>query len=850
MPLATFLTAHDAGMLLSSLLASLVFCAAALWVMPLRPARRRVMEIARTGIAGVLLGATIWTVLFLSWKGFFPFVDAPMPMTAIVASLALAVAGATATLAISVHAESGTRNTVLAGSILAATVSCMLFVTMSAIAAPLVLGYDLIEVLLSMIGCTLLCSIGLHGIRNAGTRRQMLLPGVLVAVAIPVLNLASLSAILPFTEWETAAATPGALALQPLTVVFLSEFAAVLALTRVGAQVDRQTATRTRQENERLRQLTDSTFEGLLVHRDGFVLDANTAFCVMAGQSLDMVKGRPVSDFAAALQAGPAPDNLGQHPIETQLIVTGGDPVPVEMLSREINLGDGQVQVTAVRDIRERRAAEQSARDRQQVHDLQRETEEARERQRIAEEASRAKSAFLAMMSHEIRTPMNAVLGLASTLLDDELTKDQTQAVLAIKTSGDNLLRILNDILDFSRLDAGRMAFESTPFSPARLIQEMLSVHNPGAVEKGLTLIAREEPGMPDRMIGDAGRIRQVLHNLVSNAIKFTRTGQVTVTARCIARTAAEATLEWTVADTGIGIAANKLGSLFDAFVQADSSITRRFGGSGLGLAISKQLIDRMGGTITVTSTPGRGSIFQARLTLKLAAEQNPPLAVPPPRDLLTRRIEIIGRPLRLLLAEDNATNRFVFSRLLRGTMVEIAIAENGLEAVRVAEQAAYDLICMDMSMPEMDGLDATRAIRAGDGPNRRVPIIALTANAFAEDMEACRAAGMDDFLAKPVSKDVLFAAILRLLPPIAADAMPPAAEPTPARASPAGRDPAGQDPAGQDPAREDPTGPGPDDPPTAADLMEPGRTDMALAEATPHEANPVGSHREPRRAA
>ena len=817
MPLATFLSAHDIRLLAGGLLVSLLLCSQAFWIMPLRPATFEARGIVRTGLAGMLLGGTIWIVLLLSLRGFFPFVDTAMPMTAAVASLTLAMVGATATMATAVYGDSGIRNTVLAGSILAATVSCMLFVTMSAIATPLILGYDLTGVLASMIGCTLMCSIGLHGIRRAPSRRTMLLPGALVAVAISVLNVASLSAILPFTEWEAAAATPGALALQPLTVVFLCELAAILALTRAGAQVDRRSAARARQENERLRQLTDSTFEGLLVHRYGLVVDANSAFCAMAGLALDAVKGRPVSDFAPALQTGPGrtgpgeigpgeigreeinPDDPGaerggaeetnprQRPVETELIVAGGDPIPVEMLSRGINLGDGQVQVTAVRDIRERRAAERSARDRQQVHDLLRETEEARQRQRIAEEASRAKSAFLAMMSHEIRTPMNAVLGLASTLLDDGLTPDQQQAVLAIKTSGDNLLRILNDILDFSRLDAGRMTFEHAPFSPAALTEEMLRVHNPGAVEKGLLLTASQEPEMPDLVIGDAGRVRQVLHNLVSNAVKFTRSGMVTLNARCVTREAGEATMEWTITDTGIGIAPDKQGTLFDAFVQADTSITRRFGGSGLGLAISKQLIEQMGGRISVTSCPELGSIFQVRLTLKLSAEQQVLQAAPAPADLLDQRIALLGRPLRLLLAEDNATNRFVFSRLLRGSAVDIAVAENGIEAVAAAGQSGFDLICMDMSMPEMDGLDATRAIRAGDGPNRGVPIVALTANAFAEDVEACRAAGMDDFLSKPVSKDVLVAAILRMLPsPVATTigADPASADVEPRRAA------------------------------------------------------------------
>ena len=765
MPLANFLFAHDATLMGSGLLASLVLCALILMIVPARPAARDIRSIARTGWAGLLTGGSLWIILFLSWKSFFPFVDGAMPVTGLAASLALAIAGGTAALVISIYGDPGTRNTVLAGSVLSATASCMLFVTMSAIAAPLVLGYDLTAVLASMIVCTLMCSAGLHRIRKAPTRRQMLLPGMLISVAIPLLNIASLSAILPFTEWETASATPGALALQPLTVVFLCEFAAILGLTRAGAQVDRQTAARTRLEIERLRQLTDSTFEGLLVHRGGIVLDANSAFCAMAGLGLDEVKGRPIGEFAANFRNGGASPGEARGPVETELFVAGAALMPVEMLSREINLGDGQVLVTAVRDIRERRAAEQSTRDRQQVLDLRRETEKARERQHIAEEASRAKSAFLAMMSHEIRTPMNAVLGLASTLLDDFLTEDQTLAVRAIKSSGDSLLHILNDILDFSRLDAGRMTFEKAPFCPGLLIEETLSVHRPGATGKGLTLIATQAEDMPVRVVGDAGRIRQVLHNLVANAVKFTNSGTVGLQARCVSRDSVGATIEWSVTDTGIGIDAGKLGNLFNAFVQADSSITRRFGGSGLGLAISKQLVDQMGGNISVVSSLNEGSTFLVRLTLQLAAEGQPELVVPPAGDLLSLRINGLGRKLKLLLAEDNPTNRFVFTRLLRGTDIDVEIAVNGVQAVHLAEQSLYDLICMDMSMPEMDGLDATRSIRAGKGPNRSVPIIALTANAFREDMEACRMAGMDDFVAKPVSKEVLITAILRMLP-------------------------------------------------------------------------------------
>ena len=803
MSLPAFLSTYDLPLFAAASLVSLLFCGVALLLPPGRPAPRTAAAIGRVAAGGTLLGVTVWGVFFLTWKGFFPFVAASIPASAMATSLVLAIMGATAALAIAVCGDPGLRGTVLAGSILAASASCLLFVAMSALAAPLTLGYDLSRVLLAMIGGTLLCSAGLHQLRHApaGGRRR-LLPGALVALMPPLLDIASLSAILPFTEWETAAATPGALALQPLTVVFLSELAAILALTRAGAAVDRQSASRARRENERLRQLTDSTFEGLLVHRDGVVLDANTAFCAMAGLPLNEVKGRPVADFAPAFSApafsGPALSGQGgTAPVEGAIAVAGGEPLPVEMLSRAINLGDGQVEVTAVRDIRERRAAERSARDRQRVRDLQRETDEARERQRIAEEASRAKSAFLAMMSHEIRTPMNAVLGLTATLLEERLTAEQRGVVRAIHTSGDSLLRILNDILDFSRLDAGRMTFEYGAFSPATLTQQTLSVHGPVAVEKGVFLEVMQDSDMPARVVGDAGRIGQVLHNLVSNAIKFTRTGGVTVHARRVATEsddirpgAAEAgqmgggmgggqtggdagragservTIEWTVTDTGIGIAPEKLGSLFDAFVQADTSITRRFGGSGLGLAISRQLVDRMGGTIGVTSIPGVGSTFKVRLTLRLAADREAARPEPPADDSLARHLASRDRPLRLLLAEDNAINKLVFSRMLAGLPILVDIADNGNEAVRAAERTRYDLICMDMSMPEMDGLEATRAIRRGHGPCRAAPIVAMTANAFPEDVTACLNAGMNDFVSKPIGKPTLLNAILRALAP------------------------------------------------------------------------------------
>ncbi|PZA13409.1 hybrid sensor histidine kinase/response regulator [Rhodopseudomonas palustris] len=386
-----------------------------------------------------------------------------------------------------------------------------------------------------------------------------------------------------------------------------------------------------------------------------------------------------------------------------------------------------------------------------------------------AEAASAAKSSFVAMMSHEIRTPMNAVIGLATNLLETRLDAEQRQAVASIHDAGDNLLQILDDILDFSKLEAGRLSLEPIPFAPRSIVDNTLSVISPRAVAKGLVIRQETRGEIPEALTGDAGRIRQILLNLLSNAVKFTSTGEIVVTTECVSRDSTGARMRWIVTDTGIGIAPNKIESLFKDFVQADSSISRRFGGSGLGLAISKRLIEQMGGKIGVVSTPGRGSEFHFSLTLPIADD-----AAPPEQDdqdvfaQFRARIEASGRPLRVLVVDDNPTNRTIAAQMLGEFRVQTNTACDGTEAVTAATRFSYDVILMDVRMPEMDGLDATRAIRAHGGTLAAVPIIAFTANAFAEDAAACRAAGMNDHVAKPVRKKALVEAILRALPPIA----------------------------------------------------------------------------------
>jgi len=518
-----------------------------------------------------------------------------------------------------------------------------------------------------------------------------------------------------------------------------------------------------RESEERLNAMVENAVDAIITIDDrGLVQSVNPACLRMFGYTAEEMLGRNIHLLMPSHHAVHHDELMRASRRSEQYNVVGrsrelvarhkdGSEVLIEMGISEVRVNNRCFYTGVIRDITERKRAQQALVDanvylEQRVADRTVEVEAAR---RKAEEAARAKADFLATMSHEIRTPMNGILGMVRLLLDTALDAEQRDYAQTVLYSGEALLTILNDILDMSKLEAGRLELESVDLDLKRLVASVAALMSSRAAEKGLTLETRMAPDARRFVRGDPTRLRQVLLNLVSNAVKFTERGGV-----AIAVDGTDGRVRFTVTDTGIGVPDAVRPHLFTEFYQGDSSITRRFGGTGLGLAICRRIVGLMGGEIGVDSRPGGGSAFWFTVPLEAASAPDGADAPEP--------VAVRLRPLRVLLAEDNPVNRKVAVALLTRQGHAVTVAGDGAEALDLVRGERFDVVLMDMQMPRMDGLEAARRIRALPGTRGAVPIVALTANALAGDAERCLAAGMNDYVPKPIVPEALAAALAR----------------------------------------------------------------------------------------
>ena len=541
-----------------------------------------------------------------------------------------------------------------------------------------------------------------------------------------------------------------------------------------------------RAREARMRAILNHTADGIITIDEGRIDTFNRAAERIFGYLEAEVVGKDIWSLVLAAEgedldeeSGGDDDDAGDRPSGVSCELTGrrkdGSTFPLEMSLSEVTVGERRLVTALLRDISERKHGEAD----------QRAAEVAlREAKEAAERASRAKTEFLANMSHEIRTPLNAILGMADLLAEARLDADSKQYVRIFRRASESLLAIVNDILDLSKVEAEKLEIESIPFDLHEVVALATEATSVRAIEKSLELSAHVEPEAPRYLVGDPTRVKQVLLNLLGNAVKFTAQGGVSVQVKPVKIEDSTVVLEFAITDTGMGIPDEKLATIFERFSQVDTSTTRVHGGTGLGLAICRSLVGLMGGRIWAEKREGgRGTTI--RFTARFGIS---PVAVGPASTSTVASVRLVTEPRKLLLVEDNPDNRALVLAYLKGSPHHVLVADNGEAAVEMALAYRFDLVLMDMQMPIMDGYEATRRIRAFEKEHSRPPmrIIALTAHAMQEESERTRAAGCDAHLSKPIRKQHLLQAIADYTAPPTEDAKPaPAPRPAEPNASP-----------------------------------------------------------------